>query len=252
MYRRSMAWYLVLAVVLLLDLSACIDTQITERTEPQPPTVGTDHAVTSTAEPITYTVIEQYGDRRVHLRLDGKIGREELRDLGIKLKSQNPRYELIFFYLPGMATESDPWARALFDQSLALEIDIGLSQEDEKQLLEVLQNQRQDVIVIGRWFHHSIIDSRMSTIFRRGEKLYLEETYTYGYNNMIEINERASLLGRRFDKAEGSSAGDHWIIDSIGNLQLRDDYGLVETGSKVESPSKTNRLPSTYTTVDST
>ena len=164
-----------------------------------------------------------------------------------ELMSQNPRLALVFFYLPGMAAEADPWARALYGESLGIEIDIGLSQEDEKQLLGMVQNQKPNIDVIGRWFHHGILDSRMTTIFKREGKMYLEETYTFGYNRVIETVERSSPLGRRFNKVEGSSAGDHWIIDSTGNLQLRDDYGLIEIGLKVDSSNDTTELRETTT-----
>ena len=48
-----------------------------------------------------------------------------------------------------------------------------------------------------------------------------------------EIIESESILGRRFDKVGGSTSGDHWIIDASGNLQLRDNDGLISTAHKV-------------------
>jgi len=45
---------------------------------------------------------------------------------------------------------------------------------------------------------------------------------------------RKSPLGQRFDKVADSTAGDHWILDSGGNLQLRDNEGLIATAKKIE------------------
>ncbi len=39
-------------------------------------------------------------------------------------------------------------------------------------------------------------------------------------------------LGRRFDKVDASTAGDHWVLDSKGHLQLRNNKGLIATEKK--------------------
>ena len=72
------------------------------------------------------------------------------------------------------------------------------------------------------------------TIYREGGTLYLEQTFK-GFGSLKEeMVENSSPLGQRFDKKEGSSVGDHWIIDQEGNLQVRDNEGLIVTAQRVQ------------------
>ena len=71
-------------------------------------------------------------------------------------------------------------------------------------------------------------------IYRDNGKLFMESTYKDGSVGTNDIIEGTSPLGRRFSKPGGSDAGDHWVIDSNGNLQLRDDEGLISTAKKLQ------------------
>jgi len=46
--------------------------------------------------------------------------------------------------------------------------------------------------------------------------------------------EKPSPLGQRFDMKEGSSFGDHWVINREGNLQIRDNAGLISTAKRIQ------------------
>lgn len=62
----------------------------------------------------------------------------------------------------------------------------------------------------------------------------METIYKDGSGGKEELVESSSPAGRRFDPLGGSSAGDHWILDSNGDLQLRDDEGLIATAKKIK------------------
>lgn len=62
----------------------------------------------------------------------------------------------------------------------------------------------------------------------------MENKYKDGSSGKRELIERDSPLGRRFEKAGGSSAGDHQIIDSNGNLQFRDNEGLIAAAKRIQ------------------
>ncbi len=49
-----------------------------------------------------------------------------------------------------------------------------------------------------------------------------------------EMVEKETGEGRRFERVEGSSAGDHWIITPDGNLKVRDNEGLIFTARTIE------------------
>ena len=87
--------------------------------------------------------------------------------------------------------------------------------------------------IVGRWLNEGPLRYRM-TIFHEGGKLYTEQKFTDGGSLKKEMVEKRSPLGRRFDPVEASRAGDHWIIDSRGNLQSRDNDGLITTARKIE------------------
>ena len=87
--------------------------------------------------------------------------------------------------------------------------------------------------IVGRWLNEGPLRYRM-TIFHEGGELYTEQKFTDGGSLKKEMVEKRSPLGRRFDPVEASRAGDHWIIDSRGNLQSRDNDGLITTARKIE------------------
>jgi len=86
-----------------------------------------------------------------------------------------------------------------------------------------------DSEIVGRWFDESPYGGGDITIFRKKGKSYIDASW-----GQYELNEKKSSLGRRFDKKEGSPSGDHWIIDSDENLQIRDEDGLIRTAKKIK------------------
>lgn len=86
---------------------------------------------------------------------------------------------------------------------------------------------------IGRWLDESPLAGKRIVIYSANRKLFMESTYQDGSVGTEEIVESQSPSGRRFDKARGSSAGDHWLLDSNGKLQLRDDDGPISTSKPI-------------------
>ena len=62
----------------------------------------------------------------------------------------------------------------------------------------------------------------------------MENIYKDGSSGTKDLVARKSPLGQRFEKVGDSTAGDHWILDSVGNLQLRDNEGWIATAKKIE------------------
>ena len=86
---------------------------------------------------------------------------------------------------------------------------------------------------IGRWLDESPFAGSRIVIYSADGKLFMESTYQDGSVGTEEIVESRSPEGRRFDKARGSSAGDHWLLGSDGKLQLKDDDGLISTSNQL-------------------
>lgn len=172
--------------------------------------------------------------RRLDVRLNRKVSEQGLRAIALKLKNQDARvYDrtFIFYYLPGMTVSAGAWATTHFTPDLEVRI-LGLTAEDENKL--VTQPQPTNREIIGRWLDETPLIGSRVTIFREKGKLFIEQMFKDGSSHKTELVERKSPLGRRFDKVESSSAGDHWVLGSNGDLQVRDNDGLIATHMKIE------------------
>lgn len=172
--------------------------------------------------------------RSLDIRLNRRVSKVTLHAIALKLKaSESQHYDgtFIAYYLPGMKVGAGAWATTHFDPDLKVEI-LGLTADAKKKLLA--QSPEQDGrTVIGRWLDQSPYVGGVITIYRKDGKLYLEQK---GQLEQEEtLIESKSTLGRRFDMTEGSATGDHWIINHAGNLEIRDNQGLITTAKKVDS-----------------
>lgn len=183
--------------------------------------------------------------RSLDVRLNKKVSERTLRAIALKLKSQDSRdYDrtFIIYYLPWMAVGSGAWATTHFNPDLEVRI-LGLTvQEEEKLMAEPAPANRE---IIGYWLDESPFVASRIMIFHEDGKLFIEQMFKDGSSLKKELVEKKAPLGRRFDKVEGSSAGDHWVLGSDGNLQLRDNDGLITTAKKIEWSGGTQRFAST-------
>lgn len=92
--------------------------------------------------------------------------------------------------------------------------------------------------MVGRW-----IDSIPAAyahrieIYREGGRVFLERTMlSDGSSGREEVVESRTPRGLRFDPARESATGDHYLLVSSGELELRDAQGLVLTVPKSEEP----------------
>ena len=116
-----------------------------------------------------------------------------------------------------------------FNPTLDVRI-LGLTTQEEQAL--VTERPAPDGEIIGRWLDES--PGSLITIYREYGTLYMEWKFKDGSSLKEELVEKLSPLGQRFDWKEGSGFGDHWIIDREGNLQIRDNYGLVSTTTRIQ------------------
>lgn len=170
--------------------------------------------------------------RSLDVRLNKRVSEDVLRAIALKLKSDDSRqYDrtFILYYLPNMAVGSGAWATTHFDPTLVIDI-LGLTIQEEQAL--VTEPTPSNLEVIGSWLDNWTT-SRID-IYRENSVLYLEYKFEDGSSLKQEVVENSSPLGQRFDKKGGSSSGDHWIIDREGNLQLRDNLGLVSMAKRIQ------------------
>ena len=172
--------------------------------------------------------------RSLDIRLNKKVSESVLRAVALKLKAQDSQtYDRTFivYYLPEMAVGAGAWATTHFNPDLKVRI-LGLTAEDETKL--AAQPEPANREIIGRCLDESPHFGGRITIFREEGDVFMEKTFKDGSSLKQNIAERNSAQGRRFDKVEGASAGDHWIIGPDGNLQLRDNDGLISTSKRIQ------------------
>ena len=89
--------------------------------------------------------------------------------------------------------------------------------------------------IIGTWEDNSnpIFSSTITILIEDGQ-LYLENKYNDGSTRRTKLVEKESSLGRRFDPIPSTQLGDHWVIDSNGDLLLRDNNGTASTAQKIQ------------------
>jgi hypothetical protein len=166
--------------------------------------------------------------RRLDIRLNRKVSEQTLRTIALKLKAQDSRaYDRTFitYYLPGMAVGAGAWATTHFNPVLEVRI-LGLTAEDKPE-----PTTRQ---AIGCWLDERPFFAGHITIFREEGKLFVERKFKDGSSLKKEIVEKKAPLGRRFDYAEGSAYGDHYVLRPNGDLQIRDTEGLVTVARKMK------------------
>ncbi len=171
--------------------------------------------------------------RSLVVRLNKGVSEETLRAIALELKARDSRhYDHTFmsYYVDGMAVGSGAWATTHFDPVLKVQIN-GLTEEDEHRLAS--QGRVADGEVVGRWLDESPFVAGRITLIQSGTKLFVERTFKDGSSSGDEVVEKRTSAGRRFDKVEGSSTGDHWVINANGDLEIRDKDGLIATAKKI-------------------
>ena len=215
--------------VATIDISATITSAFAANTQPggQVPVVPAE---------ATYSVIQTNlvtGVRKsIDVRLDKEVSEDALRAIALELKSGDSRpYDRTFivYYLPGMPVGGGGWATTHFDPALAVRI-LGLAgQEERADVSAALISDRED---IGSWLDD--VTSVRIVMYSEGGKLYVEQYFNDGRFLKEELVEKPSPAGQRLESKGGSSLGSHWVVDNTGNLQIRDNVGLVSTAKRIK------------------
>ena len=224
-------------IVCLVGVAACAEEARPTPTRGLTPTATQRPAPTPTPMipgDVSYSIIDTSVvpgiKRSLDVRLNRKVSEDVLRAIAHELKSGDSEdYDRTFivYYLPDMEVDSGGWATTHFDPELVIQV-IGTTLEDEQSLTTQVGPSDRDVI--GKWLWELV--GGVITIYREDDTLYIEQKFSDGSELTEELVEKPSPLGQRFDKVE-PGFGDYWIIDTAGNLQLRDSAGLISTEKKI-------------------
>ena len=227
--RVSSATTMPLTPVATPDISAMISAAFAANTQPQ----GQAPVVPATA---TYSIIQTNivtGIRKsIDVRLDEEVTEDALRAIALELKSGDSRhYERTFivYYLPGMPAGAGGWATTHFDPALEVRI-LGLARQEERAdaggpLVSTREN-------IGTWLDD--VTGNQIVMYSEDGKSYVEQYFKDGSFLKDELVEKPSPSGQRLESKSGSELGRHWVVDSFGDLQIRDTVGLISTAKRIK------------------
>ena len=227
--RVSSATAVPLTPAVTPDISATISAAFPANTQPrgQAPVIPAD---------VSYSVIKTNivtGIRKsIDVRLDEEVSEDALRAIALELKSGDSRhYERTFivYYLPEMPVGGGGWATTHFDPGLEVRI-LGLAGQAERvDAGGPLISTRED---IGTWLDDAT--GSQIVMYSEGGKSYVEHYFKDGSFLKDELVEKPSPLGQRLESKGGSELGRHWVVDSLGNLQIRDTVGLISTAKRIK------------------
>ncbi|MDP8201990.1 MAG: hypothetical protein P9M11_07600 [Candidatus Tenebribacter burtonii] len=183
-----------------------------------------------TPEVVTYNLIKENKipmiKRSVDIRINRRVSEDELREIAlmIKAKDKSP-YERTFicYYLPNLIVDEGAWATTHFNPELEIKI-LGAT-ENELAILGEVSTSDIEREIIGIWLDENI-PARL-VLFRKNGKSFIETTYKDSSVGTYEMIEKNTSRGLRFDDKKGSAFGDHYLINKNGELELRDDEGLI-------------------------
>jgi len=172
--------------------------------------------------------------RTLNIRLNQKVSKEVLTTIAMKLKDMDKNIyarTFILYYLPNMQVGKGAWATTHFDPDLKVNIQ-GIAIEDEMKMTE--NSEMPSRKVIGSWLDESPGSPSKIIIYFENEKYYMQNIYPDGSSGVQQIVKKPSSQGQRFERIKYSRAGDYYLIDSKGNLQIRDNEGLIATAFKAD------------------
>lgn len=189
---------------------------------------------------VSYTTIDSStspdGSGSIDIRLNKRVSKNTLQAISSKIQAKIPTKRLILYWLPGMTVGTGAWATArLLPFHPGIKIDIlGMT---AKQFTKVAEKHHSsdNRKVIGRWVDTTPYGGGVITIFRKNGTFYLQQRGNMDLDE--KLAEKPSPLGRWFDIVGGSRVGDStvkWVIGSDGNLQIRDNQGLITTAKKLQ------------------
>lgn len=188
------------------------------------------------SEPI-YSIINidtsGYHRRSIDVRLKEPISESTLRNIALELKAKDPRYyerTHICYLLPGMELGKGAWATTHFEPDLKIQIN-GFTAEQEKALREKPNDASRKII--GCWLDTSLYTGGRITIFSKNEKHFLEKIYSDGSGSPKEFLADFSNNRTTFREIGNNPAGEYYLIDKQGNLQLWDNEGIIWTARKI-------------------
>lgn len=159
------------------------------------------------------------------VRLKEKVNEKTIEGIAKEIHDSNPQHfkrTFIVYYLPEQTVGAGGWATSHFNPTLEVNV-IGLSAGSEAEKATVSKVGETE---IGRW-EYSAPPGFMVFVLKTKEGIALRRVFGDGSSLVEKV--KISLKGDEIllMPVEVNEAGDHWVLDSDGNLRLMDNDGLI-------------------------
>jgi len=201
--------YLLFAFILLISCSG--NTKIGKYTkEPLP-------------ENFSYEIIKDESDadlekNQLEVEISGKLTEGQIATLAEELfnsKDQQRRF-YIFYKLKGVENSVAAWATSHFDPELEIDIIGSTTAEDinKDKLSEKIDGE-----VIGKWDENKYTFSNL-IIYKKDNKTFIRTIFKNGQTSDVELNEKKTDKGIRYDYKDGGYNGEYFILNNDNGLEL--------------------------------
>lgn len=233
-----------LALLVAMSAFACSKPKVTAPVTSHEPTNTTGSNQTTPSKPRSpesvqprsstsaYSIIEenkQPGRKAsFNVRIPTAIEQAKVRELALSIRrsratDNNPVF--IMFYLPGMQVGAGAYAAARFTPDLTVEV-LGVTPAERNRLKRTAAKEE----LIGRWLDQTPLTGGVITI---SKSLMLEQKFKDNSMRKIKLSETQVSRGRRFDHVPASAFGDHYVLLPSGNLEIRDQDGMISTAKRM-------------------
>ena len=130
-------------------------------------------------------------------------------------KDQQRRF-YIFYKLKGVENSVAAWATSHFDPELEIDITGSTTAEDinKDKLSEKIDGE-----VIGKWDENKYTFSNL-IIYKKDNKIFIRTIFKDGQTSDVELTEKKTDKGIRYDYKEGGYNGEYFILNNEKGLEL--------------------------------
>ena len=172
--------------------------------------------------------------RSVDVKLKRRVSEATLKKIAQKIKAmERKQYErtFIMYFHPEMPIGT-AWATTHYDPTLKVQI-LGATEKQKSELIKTAKAKCANREVMGIRFAEFQYMSQSIVMFKEGSKFLLDVTYKDGSGGITELKRKKTRKGFLYHDAFDDEYFEYYIINSEGNLELRDEYDIIFTGRKI-------------------
>jgi hypothetical protein len=172
----------------------------------------------------SYKIIEDKSNDKLEknqltIELNQKLTEGQIATIAEELLNSRKKQRrfYIFYQLSGMNSDSGTWATSHFDTELDIQILGSTSQQEEN--ANIISNEQIDGNIIGKWREEKYTSSNY-IIYKKDDKIFIKTIFKNGQTSDIELTEKKTKEGVRYNYKEGGYNGEYFVLNINGELEF--------------------------------